>query len=113
MRKLKRFGWLCFAGCCCAGLMLIGGERSAGNITLCPAFFYGQFNGSYVYACYQQGVDCKFPSLYYIGDSRLHETGQCGACSDPIVTTSHPLPLTPAEPMLAPQPDPKFSGVLR
>jgi hypothetical protein len=115
MRKLKRVAWFFFAGCCCcAGLMLIGGERSqTGSTTYCPNFLYGQFGPSYVYACFQQGVDCMVPTLSFVGDGRLHETGECGTCPDPIVGTSHPLPADLPEPSLVPQPDPQFSGILR
>ena len=113
MRNLKRVAWFCFAGCCCAGLMLIGGERSAGSLTYCPYVFYGQFNGSYYYGAFQQGVDCMFPQMYYVSDNRLHDTGTCGTCPDSIVTNSHPKPVELAAPAPAPQPDPMFSGVLR
>jgi len=113
MRKLKRVAWLCVAGCCCAGLMLLGGERSQGNATYCPAQFFGQYNGMYIYGCFSQDVNCMYPSMSYLGDGRMHQTGSCGTCPDPIVTTSHPLPLAPTESSLVPQPDAMFSGILR
>jgi hypothetical protein len=94
--------------------MLLAGERSAGTITTyCPVVFEGQFNGSYLYGCYVRGADCMAPQMYFMGDYRLHETGPCGTCPDPIATAGHPLPADLPEPSLVPQADPRFSGILR
>lgn len=121
MKMLKRVAWLCFAGCCCAGLMLIGGERSqqsgsigSGGISLCPSIFYGQINGAYAYAAFQLDADCTFPKLLFVADTRMHEIAPCGTCPDPIfLPAGHPAPAELAEPTPVPQPDPMFSGILR
>ncbi len=114
MKMLKRAAWLCVAGCCCAGLMLMGGERSqGGGQTYCPNQLYGQLNGIYLYGAFLQNADCAFPSLSLVSDTRIHEMGPCGTCPDPIVGASHPIPIEPTESSLIPQPDPRFGGVLR
>lgn len=115
-RMLKRVAWLCFAGLCCAGLLLRGGERSAGSTTYCPFMFYGSFNGVYMYGAYQQGADCgngMLPVLYAVGDTQEHELGDCPVCPDPIFSSGHPAPIALDQAPLVPQPDPRFSGVLR
>ncbi len=113
MRNLKRVVWGCVAGCCCAGLMLLAGERSQGKTTYCPNQFFGQFNGMYLYGCYALNGDCLFPELFTYGDNRAHDTGPCGTCPDPIITASHPISVELPEPSLVPQADPRFSGILR
>jgi hypothetical protein len=125
MRKLKRVGWFCFAGCYIAGLLLIGSEWSQqtklsasdgtkyGSATYCPNMAYGQLGGIYWYAAYAQDVDCLLPTLYLVSDSRRHDTGLCGTCPDPIVSAGHPVSVELPAPSLAPHPDPLFSGVLR
>lgn len=126
MRKLKRVGWFCFAGCCCAALILVGSERSQqtklnasdgkafGSASYCPNALFGQFEGVYFYSAYLQGADCLLPTLYGIGSNRVHETGPCGTCPDPIVVLQgQTAPVELANPSLVPQPDPLFSGVLR
>jgi len=135
MKSLKRVVWFCFAGCCCAGLLLVGGERlrttgavaeaadavhsagSGGNAIptggFCPIQFMGNFQNEYWYLCHLPN-DCGTP--YYIGSTTPHKVGGCTDCPDPIVNSIHPLPaaLEPvAEQELTPIPDPSFSGVLR
>lgn len=120
MKKLKRVAWFCFAGCCCAGLMLVAGERfqsaktdtiAAGSGVMCPMVYYGQYNGTYYFAAWPQGQGCQ--AAYGITDTQMHQVGDCETCPDPIVTDAHPIPLTADEASLVPQPDPLFSGVLR
>ena len=115
MRNLKRIAWVCFAGCCCAGLMLLAGERSQGNVTYCPSVFYGSFNGVYLFGAYVQSDNCNggLPYYYGVGDNRMHQLGNCPVCADPIITTGHSLPPELPEPSLVPEADPRFSGILR
>ena len=126
MRMLKRVVWFCYAGCCCAGLMLVGGERSQsttsetlgnsayGSASYCPVYFEGQFSGVYYYAGLLQGSDCASPQYYTLSDTRLHQIADCGTCPDPITMPSgQPVAIDPAESSPVPQPDPLFSGILR
>ena len=121
MKKLKRVAWFCFAGCCCAGLLLVAGERfqskSMDDIAdgnggvMCPMVYYGQYNGTYYFAAWPQGQGCQ--AAFGITDTRMHQVGDCVTCADPIFLTTQPVPLTLDEASLIPQPDPLFSGVLR
>jgi len=127
MKKLKRVGWFCFAGCCCAALMLIGGERfqqtklkasdnqaQTTSVTICPNAFYGQIGGIYFFSGFAQGADCLLPQLFLMSDTRMHQLGNCPDCPDPVITQSgHPVPMEPSGAAPVPQPDPLFSGVLR
>jgi len=118
MRKLKQVVWFCFAGCCCAGLVLLGGERSqsisaSSGGTYCPYALYGQFGQVYYYMTIVSGSDCKSPYYSAASDMRLHQTGGCGTCPDPIYGTGQPIEIDPADLTLIPQPDPLFSGILR
>lgn len=123
-KKLKRALWLCFAGCCCAGLWSTGGtlfktaDAQAGAdgtkqtlTTYCPVAIYWYGNGMYYYGVTQDPTSCTATAM--IWNSQLYQTG-CN-CADPITTTSHPLPLPKSDDVaeLAPTPDPMFSGVLR
>jgi hypothetical protein len=125
MRSLKRAVWFCFAGCCCAGLVLIGGEqsrstndnargRSAYGIgAICPYIFYGQNAGLYYYECIVGTTDCNPATYCQVWDTRPHQLGDCGSCPDPITPATEPVAIDPAELSLVPEPDPLFSGVLR
>jgi hypothetical protein len=127
MRKLKRVGWFCFAGCCCAALMLIGGEQSrqtklnasdsaayGTQVSVCPNLFAGQLGDVYYFMGYLQG-DCNaLDGLYLVTDTRMHAVGVCPNCPDPItMPANHPALQKVAQPSPVPQPDPMFSGVLR
>ena len=123
-----------FVGCCCAGLLLIGGEscrltmsnapetveRDDGGKTAyrvyCPNYLYGQMQGVYYYTAWAQDM-CSSP--YLVNDMRMHTCDGCPNCSDPIIGTTHPVPVPEIElrneqaPDLTPKADPLFSGVLR
>ena len=126
MRMLKRVVWFCYAGCCCAGLMLVGGERfqsttseasgnsAYANASYCPNAFYGQYGGVYYYRAIVSGSDCMSPMYFGVTDTRLHQTSDCGTCPDPITGAAmQPMEIDPAEFSPTPQPDPLFSGILR
>jgi len=132
MTRLKQVVWFCFAGACCAILLLVGSDRvrfagtiahaedgvemtvnEAGTPTggYCPVQFMGIYQGQYWYLCHQTG-DCGTP--YYVPSYSPHLVGGCPNCPDPIVSSLHPLSALPeVEPELTPTPDPAFSGVLR
>ena len=127
MRKLKRVGWLCFAGCCCAALIMFGGERSrqtklnasdsaayGTQQSFCPDQFLGQMGDVYYFMCYPQGNCNARDYMLTVADTRMHELGDCPDCPDPItVQANHPAVRKLAKPAPVPQPDPMFSGVLR
>ena len=121
MRMLKRVVWFCFAGCCCAGLMLAGGEQVQSTTSgdsayasqqLCPVACWGMLGGGYYYTCVLNGDSCNPPQYYAGYDTRMHQVAPCGSCPDPIVgPATQPIAIDPEAPV--PQPDPLFSGVLR
>ncbi|SRR5260221_9638740 len=123
MKKSKKFLWFYFAGCCCAGLLLVGGERTEqtklnasdstayGSATYCPYIFYAELGGVYYFGAYQNGANCiPTPQSYMVTDTRYHSSGPCGVCPDPIISTSHPILSDVPEPALVPQSDPMFGG---
>lgn len=106
--------------------MLIGSERfhqtklkasdsaALGGVSVCPNALLGQIGGVYYYSGFALGADCMLLQMYGVTATRLHDVGNCPDCPDPIfVPAGHPVPLELPETSAVPQPDPRFSGVLR